>query len=338
MRCNKHDFLFLQDTYESGKQQADHASRQAQDAASAGKGKIRQATDAAADYASDTYESAKDTVNSGASYAQDAASVGKHKGKQAANDASRYAQDTADSASRTGKQAAGSAQQGYNQAADAVSKKGKQASGSAQQAYNDAAGTASDAASAGKHKGKQAAGGAAQYAQDTYKSAKDSAGELCLLKLGSTLTLCANSNVLYSLVLMVNSDVVLSGAGDAAQYVQDSAHDAADYASDAYDSAKETVKDAAEALSDYFTQYTTWAKKRTDETAQSTKDVTQVSVMCQSVASCSQMCLCMQAFYFWISCLPLEPVGCAVGCHVACRVSHALVQGHKSNGFAKECM
>lgn len=60
--------------------------------------------------------------------------------------------------------------------------------------------------------------------------------------------------------------------------MQDSAHDAADHASDAYDSAKETVKDAAEALSDYFSQYTTWAKKRADETTQSTKDVTQVSV------------------------------------------------------------
>lgn len=64
--------------------------------------------------------------------------------------------------------------------------------------------------------------------------------------------------------------------GDAAQYVQDSAHNAADYASDTYDSAKETVKDAAEALSDYFSQYTTWAKKRADETTQASKDVSQV--------------------------------------------------------------
>ena len=60
--------------------------------------------------------------------------------------------------------------------------------------------------------------------------------------------------------------------------MQDSAHDAAEYASDTYDSAKETVKDAAEALSDYFSQYTSWAKKRADETTQASKDVSQVGV------------------------------------------------------------
>lgn len=93
-------------------------------------------------------------------------------------------------------------------------------------------------------------------------------------------------------------------AGDAAQYVQDSAHGAADYASDAYDSAKESVKDAAEALSDYFSQYTTWAKKRADETTQASKDVSQVGftwVQCctafskRSTALSKRMCVSKHA-------------------------------------------
>lgn len=77
--------------------------------------------------------------------------------------------------------------------------------------------------------------------------------------------------------------------------MQDSAHDAADRASDAYDSAKETVKDAAEALSDYFSQYTTWAKKRADETTQSTKDVTQVSVTWALLYTAE--CVCVHAIW-----------------------------------------
>ena len=64
---------------------AQHARKQPMmllsNTAAAGKGKIRQATDTAADYASDAYESAQDTANSGASYAQDAFSVDKLKGK-----------------------------------------------------------------------------------------------------------------------------------------------------------------------------------------------------------------------------------------------------------------
>ena len=93
-----------------------------------------------------------------------------------------------------------------------------------------------------------------------------------------------------SLCLVSNARNGLGCAGDAAQYVQDSAYDAADHASDAYESAKETVKDAAEALSDYFSQYTTWAKKRTDETTQSTKDVTQVRVFLVSLYIAECMC------------------------------------------------
>lgn len=107
--------------------------------AAAGKGKIRQATDAAADYASDAYMSAKVTANSGASYAQDAASVGKQKGKHAANDK----QVCPSSASKKGKQAAGSAQQYAQETADIASRSGKQAAGSAQQSYNQAADAAS---------------------------------------------------------------------------------------------------------------------------------------------------------------------------------------------------
>ena len=83
--------------------------------------------------------------------------------------------------------------------------------------------------------------------------------------------------------------------------MQDSAHDAADRASDAYDSAKETVKDAAEALSDYFSQYTTWAKKRADDTTQSTKDVTQVSVTWVIIAPLHVrkcVALCPQSIFY----------------------------------------
>jgi len=65
--------------------------------------------------------------------------------------------------------------------------------------------------------------------------------------------------------------------------VQDSAAGAADYAADSYDSAKETVKDAAQALSDYFSQYTSWAKKRADETTQTSKDTAQVCLFCHAV-------------------------------------------------------